>query len=53
MSLQGSVRGAENYEKWREAEAKKQEEVKPVEKVNTKTVEKELKENPTPCTRAD
>lgn len=43
-----SVRGAENYEKWREAEAKKQEEVKPVEKVNTKTVEKELKENPTP-----
>lgn len=46
--LTGSVRGAENYEKWREAEAKKQEEVKPVEKVNTKTVEKELKENPTP-----
>lgn len=45
--LTGSVRGAENYEKWREAEAKKQEEVKPVEKVNTKTVEKELKENPT------
>lgn len=44
----GSVRGAENYEKWREAEAKKQEEVKIVEKVNTKTVEKELKENPTP-----
>lgn len=44
--LTGSVRGAENYEKWREAEAKKQEEVKPVEKVNTKTVEKEL--NPTP-----
>ena len=41
-------RGAENYEKWREAEAKKQEEVKIVEKVNTKTVEKELKENPTP-----
>ena len=40
--LTGSVRGAENYEKWREAEAKKQEEVKPVEKVNTKTVEKEL-----------
>lgn len=29
-------------------EAKKQEEVKIVEKVNTKTVEKELKENPTP-----
>lgn len=46
--LTGSIRGAENYEKWREAEAKKQEEVKPVEKVNTKTVEKELKENPTP-----
>lgn len=46
--LTGSVRGAENYEKWREAQAKKQEEVKPVEKVNTKTVEKELKENPTP-----
>lgn len=46
--LTGSVRGSENYEKWREAEAKKQEEVKPVEKVNTKTVEKELKENPTP-----
>lgn len=46
--LTGSVRGAENYEKWRKAEAKKQEEVKPVEKVNTKTVEKELKENPTP-----
>lgn len=46
--LTNSVRGAENYEKWREAEAKKQEEVKPVEKVNTKTVEKELKENPTP-----
>ena len=36
--LTRSVRGAENYEKWREAEAKKQEEVKPVEKVNTKTV---------------
>lgn len=46
--LTGSVRDAENYEKWREAEAKKQEEVKIVEKVNTKTVEKELKENPTP-----
>lgn len=46
--LTGSVRGAENYEKWREAEAKKQEGVKIVEKVNTKTVEKELKENPTP-----
>lgn len=46
--LTGSVRGSENYEKWREAEAKKQEEVKIVEKVNTKTVEKELKENPTP-----
>lgn len=46
--LTGSVRGAENYEKWREAEAKKQEEVKIVEKVNIKTVEKELKENPTP-----
>lgn len=46
--LTGSVRGAENYEKWREAEAKKQEEVKPVEKVSTKTVEKEHKENPTP-----
>ena len=46
--LTGSVRGAENYEKWREAEAKKQEEVKIVEKVNTKTVEKELKENPIP-----
>lgn len=46
--LTGSVRGTENYEKWREAEAKKQEEVKIVEKVNTKTVEKELKENPTP-----
>lgn len=46
--LTGSVRGAENYEKWREAEAKKQEEVKPVEKVSTKTVEKELKENPVP-----
>ena len=46
--LTESVRGAENYEKWREAEAKKQEEVKIVEKVNTKTVEKELKENPTP-----
>ena len=46
--LTGSVRGAENYEKWRETEVKKQEEVKPVEKVNIKTVEKELKENPTP-----
>ena len=46
--LTGSVRGAENYEKWREAEAKKEEEVKPVEKVSTKEVEKELKENPTP-----
>lgn len=46
--LTGSVRGAENYEKWREVEAKKQEEVKTVEKVNTNTVEKELKENPTP-----
>lgn len=46
--LTGSVRGAENYEKWREAEVKKQEEVKTVEKVNIKTVEKELKENPTP-----
>lgn len=46
--LTGSVRGAENYEKWREVEAKKQEEVKTVEKVSTKTVEKELKENPTP-----
>ena len=46
--LTGSVRGAENYEKWREAEAKKQEEVKTVEKVSTKIVEKELKENPTP-----
>ena len=46
--LTGSVRGAENYGKWREAEVKKQEEVKPVEKVNIKTVEKELKENPTP-----
>lgn len=46
--LTGSVRGAENYEKWREAEAKKQKEVKIVEKVNTKTVEKELKENPIP-----
>lgn len=46
--LTGSIRGAENYEKWREAEAKKQEEVKPVEKVSTKAVEKELKENPTP-----
>lgn len=46
--LTGSVRGAENYEKWREAEAKKQEEVKPVEKVSTKAVEKELKETPTP-----
>lgn len=46
--LTGSVRGAKNYEKWREAEAKKQEEVKPVEKVSTKAVEKELKENPTP-----
>lgn len=46
--LTGSVRGAENYEKWREVEAKKQEEVKPVEKVSTKAVEKELKENPTP-----
>lgn len=46
--LTNSVRGAENYEKWREAEAKKQEKIKPVEKVNTKTVEKELKENPTP-----
>lgn len=46
--LTGSVRGAENYEKWREAEAKKQEEVKPVKKVSTKTVEKELKETPTP-----
>lgn len=46
--LTGSVRGAENYEKWREAEAKKQKEVKPVEKVSTKAVEKELKETPTP-----
>lgn len=46
--LTGSVRGAENYEKWREAEAKKQEEVKIVEKVSTKAVEKELKETPTP-----
>lgn len=46
--LTGSVRGAENYGKWREAESKKQEEVKPVEKVSTKAVEKELKENPTP-----
>lgn len=46
--LTGSVRGAENYEKWREVEAKKQEEVKTVEKVSTKTVEKELKENPNP-----
>lgn len=46
--LTGSVRGAENYEKWRKVEAKKQEEVKTVEKVSTKTVEKELKENPTP-----
>lgn len=46
--LTGSIRGAENYEKWREAEAQKQEEVKPVEKVSTKAVEKELKENPTP-----
>lgn len=46
--LTGSVRGAENYEKWREAGAKKQEEVKPVEKVSTKAVEKELKETPTP-----
>lgn len=46
--LTGSVRGAENYEKWREAEAKKAGGGKPVEKVNTKTVEKELKENPTP-----
>lgn len=46
--LTGSIRGAENYEKWREAEAKKQEEVKPVEKVSTKAVEKELKETPTP-----
>lgn len=46
--LTGSVRGAENYEKWGEVEAKKQEEVKTVEKVSTKTVEKELKENPTP-----
>lgn len=46
--LTGSVRGAKNYEKWREVEAKKQEEVKPVEKVSTKAVEKELKENPTP-----
>lgn len=48
QGLSNIYRGAENYEKWREAEAKKQEEVKPVEKVNTKTVEKELKENPTP-----
>lgn len=28
--LTNSIRGAENYEKWREAEAKKQEEIKPV-----------------------
>lgn len=42
--LTGSVRGAENYEKWREAEAGG----KNCRKVNTKTVEKELKENPTP-----
>lgn len=46
--LTNSVRGAENYEKWREAEAKKQEEIKPVKNVSTKMVEKEHKENPTP-----
>lgn len=46
--LTGSVRGAENYEKWREAEAKKQEEIKPVKNVSTKMVEKEHKKNPTP-----
>lgn len=46
--LTGSVRGAENYEKWREAEVKKQEEIKPVKNVSTKMVEKEHKENPTP-----
>lgn len=46
--LTNSIRGAENYEKWREAEAKKQEEIKPVKNVSTKMVEKEHKENPTP-----
>lgn len=46
--LTNSVRGAENYEKWREAEAKKQEEIKPVKNVSIKMVEKEHKENPTP-----
>lgn len=46
--LTNSVRGAENYEKWREAEAKKQEEIKKADKVSTKTVDKEFKENPTP-----
>lgn len=46
--LTNSVRGAENYEKWREAEAKKQEEIKPVKNVSTKMVEKEHKKNPTP-----
>lgn len=46
--LTNSVRGAENYEKWREAEAKKQEEIKPVKNVSTKMVEKEHKENPIP-----
>lgn len=46
--LTNSVRGNENYEKWREAEAKKQEEIKPVKNVSTKMVEKEHKENTTP-----
>lgn len=35
--LTGSVRGAENYEKWREAEAKKQEEDKKAQTIPKKT----------------
>jgi SPP1 gp7 family putative phage head morphogenesis protein len=35
--LTGSVRGAENYEKWREAEAKKQEEAKEAQTIPKKT----------------
>lgn len=35
--LTGSVRGAENYEKWREAEAKKQEEAKKAQTIPKKT----------------
>lgn len=35
--LTGSVRGSENYEKWREAEAKKQEEAKKAQTIPKKT----------------